>query len=56
MCHLLFFTIFNICVYVQVLSVCSVQFKAVCDGMRSFRDDQPTTHKITIEVGTFSWL
>jgi dynein heavy chain, axonemal len=33
----------------EVLSVCSVQFKAVCDGMKNYKEDNPATHKIVIE-------
>ncbi|RYH29930.1 hypothetical protein EON65_06785 [archaeon] len=36
----------------EVLSVCSVQFKAVCDGLRHFDKADPLTHKVTIEGDT----
>eukprot|EP00981_Chlorochromonas_danica_P012313 scaffold4815_cov184-Ochromonas_danica.AAC.1 len=36
----------------EVLSVCSVQFKAVCDGLRQFEPSNALTHKVTIEGDT----
>lgn len=33
----------------KVLSVCSVQFKAVCDGLKNYRESNPNTTKIFIE-------
>ena len=36
----------------EVLSVCSVQFKAVCDSLRLFDPKNIDTHKVTIEGDT----
>lgn len=36
----------------EVLSVCSVQFKAVCDALRNFDRANVLTHKVTIEGDT----
>ena len=36
----------------EVLSVCSVQFKAVCDNLKSFHPSKPESHKVTIEGDT----
>jgi dynein heavy chain len=36
----------------EVLSVCSVQFKAVCDGLRVFDKTDANTHRVTIEGDT----
>eukprot|EP01038_Epipyxis_sp_PR26KG_P005447 gene5447-7540_t len=36
----------------EVLSVCSVQFKAVCDGLKQFKPDDPLTHRVTVEGDT----
>eukprot|EP01033_Poteriospumella_lacustris_P003465 gene3469-2562_t len=36
----------------EVLSVCSVQFKAVCDGLRVYDKTDPNTHRVTIEGDT----
>ena len=36
----------------EVLSVCSVQFKAVCDGLRVYLKSDASTHKVTIEGDT----
>mmetsp|Transcript_10692 Transcript_10692/g.35013 ORF Transcript_10692/g.35013 Transcript_10692/m.35013 type:complete len:145 (+) Transcript_10692:161-595(+) len=33
----------------EVLSVCTVQFKAVCDGTARYDNDQLTTHHVIIE-------
>ena len=33
----------------EVLSVCTVQFKSVCDGASRFEHDQTSTHQIIIE-------
>ena len=33
----------------EVLSVCTVQFKAVCDGTARFEHDQSSTHHVVIE-------
>ena len=33
----------------EVLSVCTVQFKAVCDGTSRFEHDQSSTHHVIIE-------
>jgi dynein heavy chain len=38
----------------EVLSVCSVQFKAVCDGLKSFDESLTDTHRVTIEGDTVS--
>ena len=36
----------------EVLSVCSVQFKAVCDALKVYHPTQSDTHKVTIEGDT----
>ncbi len=36
----------------EVLSVCSVQFKAVCDGLRSYDPFTTATQRVTIEGDT----
>jgi dynein heavy chain, axonemal len=36
----------------EVLSVCSVQFKAVCDALRQYNKSDFATHKVTIEGDT----
>jgi dynein heavy chain len=36
----------------EVLSVCSVQFKAVCDGLKAFNPVNPATHRVTVESDT----
>lgn len=38
----------------EVLSVCSVQFKAVCDSLRNFNHSQADIQKVTIEGDTVS--
>ena len=38
----------------EVLSVCSVQFKAVCDSLKAFDPKVPETHKVTVEGDTVS--
>lgn len=38
----------------EVLSVCSVQFKAVCDSLRYFDKNDTNTHKVTVEGDTVS--
>ena len=38
----------------EVLSVCSVQFKAVCDSLRLYSPDNDSTHRVTIEGDTVS--
>lgn len=38
----------------EVLSVCSVQFKAVCDALRVYDKTNPASHKVTIENDTVS--
>ena len=34
----------------EVLSVCAVQFKAVCDAVRAFKLDDPTTHRVALST------
>ena len=36
----------------EVLSVCSVQFKSVCDALKMYDDANPVTHKVTVEGDT----
>jgi dynein heavy chain len=36
----------------EVLSVCSVQFKAVCDGLKVYNENDESTHVVTIEGDT----
>lgn len=38
----------------EVLSVCSVQFKAVCDALRMFERSDTNSHRVTIEGDTVS--
>lgn len=35
-----------------MLSVCSVQFKAVCDSLKSYEKTDTNSHKVTIEGDT----
>ena len=37
---------------IKVLSVCSVQFKSVCDALKGFDESLPDTYKVTIEGDT----
>ena len=36
----------------EVLSVCSVQFKSVCDALKSYDESLPETYKVTVEGDT----